>query len=100
MIQHIVFFTFKEEALGMTREELKVEAKKRLEALRETIPYIRKLIVGIDYSNTQNSFDISLYTEFDTNKDLENYQVDPYHVEVKEFMVEVLEKRAVVDAEI
>ena len=98
MIQHIVFFTFKEEAMGMNREELKVEAKKRLEALVDTIPIIKKLTVGLNYNQSNFAYDISLYTEFDSKEALDKYQVDPYHVEVKDFMVEVVAERAVVDA--
>lgn len=98
MVQHIVFFTFKEEALNMNREELKVEAKKRLEALVDTIPFIQKLTVGINYNPAPAAYDISLYTEFDTDEDLQNYQVHPEHVKVKDFMVEVVADRAVVDA--
>lgn len=98
MIQHIVFFTFKEEAMGMKRDEIKVEAKKRLEALVDTIPVIKKMTVGINYNQSSFAYDISLYTEFESKEDLDKYQVDPYHVEVKDFMGEVVAERAVVDA--
>lgn len=98
MIQHILFFTFKEEAMGMKREELIVEAKKRLEALEETVSCIKKMVVGVNFNPSQFSYDISLYTEFETKEDLQIYQDDKDHIKVKEFMGEVVAKRAVVDA--
>ncbi len=98
MIQHVVFFTFKEEALNMNKEELKVEAKKQLEDLVGKINEIEKLIVGINYNTSLFAFDMSLYTEFATEESLEAYQLHPEHVKVKDFMNKVVMQRAVVDA--
>lgn len=100
MVEHIVFFTFKEEALGMKREEIKVEAKKQLEDLVGKISVIKKLSVGINFNPSPFSFDLSLYTLFDNKDALEEYQVHPDHVLVKDFFGKVVEKRAVVDSEV
>ncbi len=99
MVEHIVFFTFKEEALGMTREELKVESKKQLEDLVGKISEIKKLSVGINYNPSPFAFDLSLYTVFETKEDLEKYQIHEEHVKVKDFFAKVVEARAVVDSE-
>lgn len=98
MISHIVFFNFKEEALGKNRKELVKLGKEVLEKLEKEIPELKKIKVGINFLESSASFDLSLYTEFETEKDLEIYQVHPEHVKVKELFSQIVENRAVVDA--
>jgi len=100
MISHIVFFTFKEEAKEMKRKEMIVLAKNRLEELEDKIPEIKKIKVGINFLDSPASFDLSLYTEFENQQDLDIYQNHPEHVKVKELFGQIVEKRALVDSNI
>jgi len=100
MVSHIVFFTFKEQVGNKKRDELVLLGKEVLEALEEKIPEIKKIQVGVNYLNSPASFDLSLYTVFENQNDLDIYQNHPDHVKVKELFAEIVEKRAVVDSNI
>lgn len=98
MISHIVLFSFKEEAKNKNKKELITLAKEVLENLEGKIPELKKICVGINFLDSPVSFDLSLYTEFSDEKDLDIYQNHPDHVKVKELFSEIVEKRAVVDS--
>jgi hypothetical protein len=100
MIKHIVIWKLKESALGNTREKNAQIIKSRLEALPPIIPEIVRLEVGFDFSCTENSGDIVLYSEFKTKEDLNNYQNHPEHVALMPFVMEARSERHVVDYEI
>jgi hypothetical protein len=97
MVKHIVMWKLKESACGNTKEENAKIIKEKLESLKDKIPGILKIEVGIDFSKTENSGDIVLYSEFNTKEDLENYKVHPDHVAVASFVVEAVSERRVVD---
>ncbi len=93
MVVHVVFFKFKEE----NKKENMEKMKRDLEALE--LSQLRKLEVGIDFNRSPRSYDMSLYTEFDTREDLDFYQSFPPHVEIKNFIVANEISTAVVDYE-
>ena len=99
MIVHIVFWRLHESANGKTKAENAREIKARFEALRSIIPGIRRLDVGIDFAGTDQSSDVSLYTEFDSREALDAYQVHPAHQEVAAFLGPLRSERRVVDYE-
>lgn len=100
MISHIVLFNFKEEAMGEKKKELIEIGKNALEELKNKIPELKKIQVGVNFLESSASYDLSLYTEFETQIDLDVYQDHPEHVKVKELFSQIVEKRAVVDANI
>lgn len=95
MIVHIVFFKFKE----LNKQDNITKVKQMLETLPAKIPQLQKLEVGIDFNGSQRACDISLYTEFETKKDLKTYATHPDHLEVVAFIKEVVEYTKVVDYE-
>ncbi len=99
LIKHIVFFNFKDEALGKTKKENMEKVKKDLEALAD-IEQIKALEVGIDINGSERAYDLSLYTEFETMADLDFYQDYGPHVDIKHFVREVCIGTAVVDYEV
>ena len=100
MIKHIVLWKLKETAQCDDRAHNARRMKNELEALKQKIPQIKHIEVGINFIPTDASYDIALYSEFDTEKDLDAYQKHPEHLKVAEFIGKVRESRVVVDYKI
>lgn len=100
MIKHIVMWKLKEEALGNSKKENALLIKDKLEALRGQIPEILDLEVGIDFLESEQSYDIVLVSTFASKEALDIYQKHPKHVEVGAFVGEVRLTRTVVDYEV
>ena len=82
MIKHIVMFDLKEE----NKKENLIKAKKMLEALIETVPTLKKMEVGINFSEEERAMDLSLYSEFEDEEGLKLYANHPEHLEVVKFI--------------
>jgi len=95
MIVHIVMFAFKDE----NKEENLQKAKAMLEALTEKIPSLVSMEVGLDFMQSERSFDLVLTSTFDDKEGLSAYAVHPAHLEVVAFIKEVTEAAKVVDYE-
>jgi len=93
MIVHIVMFKFKEENFDKNIEEV----KQRLNSLVSLIPELKCLEVGIDFSRSERSFDLSLYSTFSSKEDLKAYAVHPEHLKVVELIKSVTTESKVVD---
>lgn len=99
MIHHIVFFNMLAEALGSSSHENAGELVARLKELKGKISVLKTLEAGLDFSKTANSFEVGLYTTFETAEDLETYRVHPDHQLVVEFVKQTTGDRRVVDFE-
>jgi len=96
MIKHIVMWKLADSAAGRKKEENALLLKKKLEALPPLIPEILKLEAGLNFDETENSFDVVLYSEFKSKEALGVYQKHPEHLKLIEFLNKVrLEKRVV-----
>jgi hypothetical protein len=100
VIKHIVVWRFKDEALGAGKAENLARARAAIESLRELVPQVRHLEVGVDIRADHDPADLVIYSEFDTVEDLRAYQVHPEHVRVAQLVGEMRETRAVVDYEV
>jgi len=95
MITHIVLFKLKDTSADSIRQ-----AQEKLLSMNGKVDLLRHLEVGLDVVHSARSYDIALYTKFDTLDDLQAYQVHPYHGgEVAPYMREASEAVAVVDYE-
>ncbi|MDD5224306.1 MAG: Dabb family protein [bacterium] len=99
MIKHIVFWKLKDSAEGRGKEENARKVKALLEGLNGKIPGMIHLEVGIDFSATESSSDIALYSEFESREALDRYQADLEHLKVKPFIKSVRSERVIVDYE-
>jgi len=100
MIKHIVTWKIKDSAEGRTKKENIAIMKQMLLSLKEKLPMIKHLEVGINSPDADASnWDIVLITDLATMADLQAYQVHPEHVKVGEFVAKVRESRACVDYE-
>jgi len=65
------------------RKRTALFVKEKFEDLRDKIPGLRHLEVGLDISNVDYSCDVVLYSEFETQQSLEAYASHPEHSRVK-----------------
>ena len=93
MVKHIVLFDFKEE----NREANMLQAKVMLEALLETVPTLKSMEVGLNFSEEGRAMDFSLYSEFDNQEGLDAYVVHSEHLKVVEFIKSVVNGSKVSD---
>ncbi len=93
MIKHIVMWKLK-------NKEKALVIKEKLEALNGKISGLIKLEVGIDFSKTQESADIVLYSEFESKKALQDYQEHPAHKAIIPIVMEAREEKRMVDYEV
>ncbi|HXK49822.1 MAG TPA: Dabb family protein [Clostridiales bacterium] len=100
MVKHIVMWKLKKHSDLTHKIAAAMEIKKSLERLTSLIIQIRQLEVGMNFSTSDRAYDIVLYTEFDSKKDLENYSVHPEHVKIKAFIDSIVEDRVIVDYEV
>ncbi|MFH1941680.1 MAG: Dabb family protein [bacterium] len=100
MVKHIVMWNLKEFADGRSKEENLREMEARLLGLKSTIEEIQFLEVGISFNESEDAFDIVLYSEFRDRESLELYQGHPEHVKARDFIREVRMERKVVDYEV
>lgn len=100
MVVHIVMFTFKGSADGMSKQQIARQVKERFESLRGKLSGVRKFEVGLNFNEGPAAFDLVLNSEFDSQEALQVYQVHPAHEELKAFIDPLRDKLAVVDYEL
>lgn len=98
MIKHIVLFKLKEEISVEEKQVVMNKFKEAIEALPGIISVIRKIEVGLNV-NSAESWNIALYSEFDSLDDLKMYATHPDHVAAGKILAETKESRACVDYE-
>jgi hypothetical protein len=72
--------------------------KVAIESLPAHIPFIRKIEVGLN-TNPAETWDIALYSEFDSLEDVKAYSTHPEHVAAGKIIAGAKESRACVDYE-
>lgn len=90
MIRHVYLIKLKD------RSQAGIVAKK-LRTLKEHVPEIYELDVGIDFKGADNSYDIVEYCTFKTKEDFEAFGVNTYHAGIREYLKTVQESTAKVD---
>jgi Stress responsive A/B Barrel Domain len=100
MIKHIVVWRLKESAHGNSRATNARLIKEKLESLNGKIPGMIKIEVGLDYSATESSSDVVLYSEFVSRQALDEYKSHSEHKAVQPFILEAWSERRLVDYEI
>lgn len=100
MIVHMVLWKLADEALGADKAANAARLKREIEALRDKVPGVGRLDVGVGIEGSDAAWDLALYAEFDTPADLVAYQAHPEHEKVKELLAQVRTDRAVVDYEV
>lgn len=100
MIKHIVMWRLHEFADGHSKAENARKLKEYLLSLKESIPQIQRIEVGINITtNDPNAADVVLYSEFENRETLVAYQKHPEHQRVVQFLNKVRTEKRVVDYE-
>lgn len=94
MITHVVFLKFKDRD-----PQIPQIVKEKLLTLPAKIAQIKHFEVGLDVIHSERSFDVALYSKFDSLDDLKIYGAHPDHVEVLGYIRSVLDVSASVDYE-
>lgn len=94
MITHIVLFRLKDRSPGNIEKTAGI-----LGGLKDKVPQIRSLDIGVDLLRSARSYDVSLTARFDTMADLQAYQTHPEHKVVVDYIDSVKDSIAVVDYE-
>lgn len=97
MVKHIVMWKLHDIAEGTGKLENAKKIKADLEALKEVIKEIIEIEVGINELESDQSYDILLYSTFKDFEDLNIYQNHPDHKKVAEFIGKVKSDRIAVD---
>jgi hypothetical protein len=94
MLAHVVFFKLQDP----TTENAEA-LQTKLQGLQGQVPQLRHIEVGIDIVRSERSYDVALYTKFDSMDDMQAYQIHPYHQEVLAFVRSVAASVVAVDYE-
>jgi hypothetical protein len=99
MINHVVLFKLKKYSSEAQKQAALDTFKSKLLALKNSIPELKYIEVGLHHELETVTYDLCLITHFENLNDLETYRVHPEHQKVVEFVKEHAELRAVVDFE-
>ena len=96
MIKHIVMFKLAEK----NDANLKTLVD-GLRSLKNDVPQIIDLEVGVDFNGSERAMDVNLYTTFNSKEDLSTYQAHPKHqVVVNDIVKKLCNETKVVDYEV
>lgn len=101
MIKHIVMWKIKDNNDSSSKINVAHQIKSELEALNGQIQGVLRLEVGIDFLKSEASYDVVLYSEFESKEALDHYQNHPLHIKVANDTIKpMITSRIVVDYEI
>ena len=100
MIKHIVMWKLKDVAEGRSKAENAKALKALLESLKDKIPEVKNLEVGLQMTGAEGASDVVLYSEFHSVEALGIYRKHPEHQKAVEFVSRVCSERRVVDYEV
>lgn len=83
MIKHIVMWNIFGENASEKKANIE-KVKTSFESLKGKINGLLHLEVGVDHSAIDYACDVVLYTEFQTQADLDAYAVHPEHLKVRD----------------
>lgn len=99
MVKHIVLFQLAPDMDSALKQQVMQDFKNAIEALPATIPFLRSVEVGINI-NPSETFDLALYSTFDTLDDVRAYAVHPDHVAAASLIGPYKVARSCVDYEV
>lgn len=94
MITHIVLFNLGDKSTKSIQSVVDV-----LKSMEGKITELKSIEIGVDVTNSDRSYDIALITKFDSVEDMEAYQINPFHINVVEYVSSVGASTVTVDFE-
>jgi hypothetical protein len=100
MIKHIVMWKLKDFAEGADKAANMAKMKQKLESCAQLVPGTLKFEVALAQPGLEATYDVVLYSEFDSKASLDAYADHPVHVAVKPFIGAVRSERQCMDYEV
>ena len=100
MIKHIVMWQLKDHAEGADKATNAIKMKALLDACADIVPGILKLEVAIAHTGLEATYDVVLYSEFESVAALDAYQNHPQHLALKPFVGAIRLARQCMDYEV
>lgn len=100
MIKHIVMWKLREHADGASKQENARTLKKKLEGLKDRIPEIARMEVGLNFNTSDAAYDVVLVSEFQDREALAAYQKHPQHLQLISYLDKIRLEKKVVDYEV
>ena len=100
MIKHIVMWQLKDHAEGADKATNAIKMKALLDACADIVPGILKLEVAIAQAGLEATYDVILYSEFESVAALDAYQNHPQHLALKPFVGAIRLARQCMDYEV
>lgn len=97
MIKHIVFWKVKDEFEGQSKAQIKQQMKDMLEHCGRVIPGVVALEVALAGSELEATFDVVLYSVFESKAALDAYAIHPEHEKLKAYVAKVRTARECMD---
>ena len=99
MIKHIVMWKLKESAEGADRATNAAKMKEKLENCANLVPGTLKFEVAMAQPGLEATYDVVLYSEFESKEALDDYADHPSHQAIKPFIGAVRSERQCMDYE-
>ena len=100
MIKHIVMWQLKEQAEGADKATNAAKLKSLLESCAGIVPGMGAFEVALAQPGLEATYDVVLYSEFESLAALDAYQNHPTHVALKPFVGAVRLARQCMDYEV
>lgn len=99
MIKRMVMWKLKDSHEGMSKDELIDEFKQEIEGLKSAVAEIKTMELGKSFSELPVTYDVALYSEFDSREDYEVFLKHPEHLKVGTFIRQIRTDVALVEYE-
>jgi len=100
MIKHIVMWQLKAHAEGADKATNAAKMKSLLDACADIVPGMGAFEVALAQEGMEATYDVVLYSEFESLAALDAYQNHPPHLALKPFVGAVREARQCMDYEV
>ncbi len=100
MIKHIVMWQLKDHAEGADRAANAQKMKALLDDCAGIVPGMGRFEVAVAQPGLECTYDVVLYSEFESVASLDAYQNHPQHVALKPFVAAVRSARQCMDYEV
>ena len=100
MIKHIVMWQLKDQAEGADKATNAKKMKALLDACAGLVPGMHTFEVALAQPGLECTYDVVLYSEFESAAALDAYQNHPQHVALKPFVAAVRQSRQCMDYEV
>ncbi|ASU38644.1 stress responsive protein [Herbaspirillum sp. meg3] len=100
MLKHIVMWKLKDQAEGADKAANARKMKELLDGCANLVPGILKFEAALAQPGLEATYDVVLYSEFESKAALDAYQDHPDHVAIKPFIGAIREGRQCMDYEV